>query len=247
MENDKQKQITSAIIVVGLIIAGAILLKGSNPPAAKEEGGIPVTTATLTPVSEKDNILGNPEAKIAIVIYADFQCPFCGAVTGLQSDESPAVKYLKQKDPSWAPYMSGIMDDYVKNGKVKLIYRNFAFLGPESQKSAEAAKCAGEQGKFWEYHDYLFSHQAGENEGAFADPNLKLFAKELGLDSVNFDKCLDEGKHAQAVTEEKTGGSEAGVTGTPKGFIVKDGGIAGTIDGAESYTTVKPKIEEALK
>jgi protein-disulfide isomerase len=69
----------------------------------------------------------------------------------------------------------------VKNGQVQYIYRDFAFLGTESEKASEAARCAADQGKFWQYHDYLFTHQNGENQGNFSSLNLKLFAKELGL------------------------------------------------------------------
>ncbi|MDO8659873.1 MAG: thioredoxin domain-containing protein, partial [Candidatus Parcubacteria bacterium] len=127
------------------------------------------------------------------------------------------------------------------------VYRDYAFLGPESVKSAEAARCAGDQEKFWEYHDYLYSHQNGENKGAFADANLKSFAKKIGLDSASFDKCLDDGKYTQAVADAKTEGNTAGVTGTPKGFILKDGQIVATIDGAEPLSSVKPKIDSALK
>ncbi|KKT18918.1 MAG: DsbA oxidoreductase, partial [Candidatus Nomurabacteria bacterium GW2011_GWB1_43_7] len=137
--------------------------------------------------------------------------------------------------------------DYIKNGDVLFVYRDWAFLGPESVKSAEAARCAGDQGKFWEYHDYLYNHQNGENQGAFSDPNLKSFAQILNLNSSNFDKCLDEGKYAQAVADSKAGGTKAGVNGTPKGFILRSGKIVSTIDGAESFATVKQKIDSALR
>jgi len=143
--------------------------------------------------------------------------------------------------------LPGIMNDYVKNGSVQIVYRDWAFLGPESVQSAEAARCAGDQGKFWEYHDYLYNHQNGENKGSFSDPNLKSFAKTLGLETIAFNQCLDSGKYAQAVADSKTEGIAAGVTGTPKGFILVKGKIVATIDGAESYGTVKPKIDNALK
>lgn len=245
MQNNSQKQIISAVIIVAVIIAGVILLKGSKPSTEKEEKGIAV--ATLAPVGKEDRTLGNSNAKITIVVYADFQCPFCGAITGLQSEDAPAVKYLKQRDSNWLPSTLGIINDYVKNGDVQFVYRDFAILGKESERASEAARCAGDQGKFWEYHDYLFAHQNGENEGAFSDTNLKSFAKEIDLDTASFDKCLDENKYAQAVVDSRNESIDAGLTGTPKGFIIKDGKIVGTIEGAESYVTVKPKIEKALR
>lgn len=248
MENNGQKQIAGAIIIVGVLIAGAILLKDSKAPSTTKDDGIPMTT--LAPVGKEDKTLGNPKAKVALIMYEDFQCPFCGAVTGLELN-SPAMKpvmdYLKKSDPNWTAFMPEVVNNYVKNGEVLLVYRDFPFLGSESTRASEAARCAEDQGKFWEYHDYLYAHQNGENEGSFSDPNLKSFAKNLNLDTVLFDKCLDEGKYTQAVADTKAEASRAGVTGTPKGFILKDGKIFATIDGAESLSTVKEKIDAALK
>jgi protein-disulfide isomerase len=249
MQNNNNKGLVGAVLIAGVLIAGAILLKGNSSPTPKDGNGIPVTTTALAPVGATDRTLGNPKAKVIIIMYEDFQCPFCGAISGLMQPNNSLIQSLKQRDPNWTPFIPEIINNYVKNGKVLFVYRDFplSFLGPESVRSAEAARCAGDQGKFWEYHDYLFGHQNGEGQGAFSDPNLKSFAKTLGLDTASFDKCLDDGKYSQAVADSQTEGSAAGVTGTPKGFILKDGKIVGTIDGAESLSTVKPKIEAALK
>jgi protein-disulfide isomerase len=189
--------------------------------------------------------MGNKNAKVTVVMYEDFQCPFCGAISGLEPN-SDLVKALKQRDASWAPILPGLKP-YIDNGQVLFVYRDYAFLGPESIRSAEAARCAGEEGKFWEYHDYLFGHQKGENEGNFSDDKLKSFAQTLGLNTASFNNCLDTGKYAEAVASSKSEGDGAGVTGTPKGFILNNGKIAGTIEGAESFTAVKPRIDAALK
>ncbi|MFA6353760.1 MAG: thioredoxin domain-containing protein [Candidatus Paceibacterota bacterium] len=248
MINNDQKPIVGAILIVGFLIAGAILLKGNSTSTPKNENnGIPVNTTTLSPVGALDKTLGNSNAKVTVIMYADFQCPFCAAVSGLLPANSPLIQSLKQRDPNWTPSTSGIIDNYVKNGKVLFVYRDWAFLGPESIKAAEAARCAGDQGKFWEYHDYLYSHQNGENEGNFSDTHLKSFAKELGLDVSSFDKCLDSNKYTQAVNDSKNDGSAAGVNGTPKGFILKDGKLVGMIEGAEPFSSVKSKIDAALK
>ncbi|MSU44890.1 DsbA family protein [Candidatus Nomurabacteria bacterium] len=244
--NKNQSQIAGAILVAGILITGAILLKGNTIPTSNTATNDSLASITLSKVDVNDMTLGNPKAKVALILYEDFQCPFCGAISGLASD-TPAIQALKQRDPSWTPFMAGIKENYIKNGKVQFVYRDWAFLGPESIKTAEAARCAGDQNKFWEYHDYLYGHQNGENEGAFSDPNLKSFAKKLSLDTSSFDKCLDSGKYTQAVNDSRTEGSNAGVNGTPKGFILKNGKIVATIEGAESYTTVKQKIDSALK
>ena len=244
---EAQKQIAGAIIIAGIIIAGAILLKGNKSPEQEKTGldttGVPVTS--LAPVGKEDRALGNSEAKVTVIMYEDFQCPFCAAISGLVSNTN-AIKYLKQNDPSWTPFMP-VINDYIKNGSVQFVYRDYAFLGPESIRSAEAARCAGDQGKFWEYHDYLYGHQNGENGGNFSDRNLKSFAKVLGLDATNFNKCLDSSKYEQAVTLSKTEGSTAGVSGTPKGFILRNGKVVSTIDGAEPLSMVKAKIDNALR
>ncbi len=245
MQNTDSKQIAGAILIVGVLIAGAILLKGSKSTGLVVPTNNQDSAITLAPVNDKDHVLGNNNAKVTIVMYEDFQCPFCGAITGLDLN-GEAMGYLKQSDPNWTPFMPEVLN-YVKNGDVKFVYRDYAFLGPESVKSAEAARCAGDQGKFWEYHDYLYSHQKGENKGNFADANLKSFAKKIGLDSSSFDNCLDSGKYTQAISDAKTEGTKAGVTGTPKGFILKNGKIVSTIDGAEPLSMVKPKIDAALK
>ena len=235
-QNNSQKQIAGSIIIAGLIIAGAILLKDNNSvaptaanvPAKAQNNAAPTPTATtLSPITKNDNILGNSQAKVAIVMYEDFQCPFCG-------------KFFSESE-------TAIRNTYVKNGDVQYVSRDWAFLGPESIRSSEAARCAKDQGKFWEFHDYLYSHQNGENKGAFSDTNLKSFAKNLGLNTATFNSCFDSNKYAQAVDDSKSEGIASGVTGTPKGFILRDGKIVATINGAEPYTTIKTKIDSALK
>lgn len=223
--NNSQKQIAGAIIIAGLFIAGAILLKDSRSPQVVN--GVPVVAQTQIKMLPDDRTVGDPKAKLTIVLYEDFQCPFCG-------------KFFQESEEL-------IRNTYVKSGDVKIIYRDFAFLGSESMRSAEAARCALDQNKFWEYHDYLFTHQNGENRGNFSDPNLKSFASKLGLDRPTFDKCLDDGKYVQAVIDSTNEGKQVGVQGTPKGFILKNGKTVATIDGAEPFLTVKQKIDSALK
>jgi protein-disulfide isomerase len=246
-ESKNQLSLPMAIIVAGVLIAGAIYfssVKATNIPT--NGNGVPVATTTLAPVGAQDRTLGNANAKVTLIMYEDFQCPFCVAISGLQSN-TDAIQYLKKGDPNWTPFMPEIINNYVKNGKVLFVYRDWAFLGPESIRAAEAARCAGDQGKFWEYHDYLYAHQNGENQGSFSDPNLKSFAKKLNLDTSGFNKCLDGNKYAQAVTDSKNEGITAGINATPKGFILRDGKIVSTIDGAEPLSTVKQKIDSALK
>jgi protein-disulfide isomerase len=224
---NSQNQIAGAIIIAGLIIAGAILLKGTNTPNAGSLNNGQVETGSPSKVTSADRTLGDPNAKVTLIVYEDFQCPFCD-------------KFFKESEKP-------IIDTYVKSGEVLFVYRDFAFLGAESIQAAEAARCAGDQGKFWEYHDYLFNHQDGENRGGFADAKLKTFASTLGLNQSSFDQCLDSNKYEKAVADSAVEGRNAGVSGTPKGFIMKGGKVISTINGAQPYPSVKQMIDAALK
>ncbi len=102
---------------------------------------------------------------------------------------------------------------------MRLIYRHFAFIGPESLKAAEASECAGDQGQFFEYHDKLFESWNGENQGAYADDNLKRFAAELALDRQQFESCFDSRKYQGRVQDENDVGRRLGVNATPTFFI----------------------------
>ncbi|GEM_PF-5856194 len=97
--------------------------------------------------------LGNQKAPVAVIEFADFQCPFCERF----------YKDTKKK----------IEEEYVKTGKVKFYFRNYAFLGPDSVTAAEGSYCANEQGKFWQYHNFLFENQGAENSGTFSKENLE--------------------------------------------------------------------------
>jgi protein-disulfide isomerase len=198
-QNTSQKQIAGAILLAGVLVAGAILLK-SNTPAKQALQQVQDTAdaanpanlgaANLDPISADDHMLGNPKANVTFIEYADYQCPFC-------------ERFYTQTE-------SEIIKNYVNTGKINFVYRDYAFLGPESTKSAEAAECASDQGKFWEYHDYLFSHQGSENKGTFADKNLESFAATLGLNTATFNQCLESGKYTSKISTSTANGTKAG-------------------------------------
>lgn len=144
-------------------------------------------------------VLGNKDAKITMVEFADYQCPFC------EQWEKTVYPELKSK--------------YIDSGKVKFIYWDYPFLGDESFRASEASYCANDQGKYWEYHDALFTNQNGENEGAFADDKLIGFAKKLGLDSNKFSACLKADTHKAKVQDLSNQASKYGVISTPTVFV----------------------------
>ena len=112
-----------------------------------------------------------------------------------------------------------MLQSYIDSGKVNLVYMHSAFLGQESVWAAQAAECAADQGKFWEYHDLLFERWNGENQGTFVKENLIGFAKELNLDMAKFEPCLMNDETLQRVVDDTEQGRQVGVTGTPTFFI----------------------------
>ena len=136
---------------------------------------------------------GDPKAPVVIVEFSDFQCPYCQAV-------APTLKKLLAK----------------YEGRVSLAYLDLPLrdIHPQAQLAAEASRCAGEQGKFWEYHDLLFANQSKLDR-----PGLVELAHGLKLDEKQFDSCLSSGKYAAQIEQDRQLGLRAGVSGTPGFFI----------------------------
>lgn len=227
-------KVQSFMVPVAIVLAGGLVGAGlyfggggkiptvpsglSNPPQGQTQtppgGTVQVSVGDLP-------VLGEADAPVTIVEWSDFQCPFC-------------ERFFQTVEPR-------IRDEYVKTGKARFAYRDFAFLGQESLWAANAARCANEQGKFWEYHDLLFARQAGENEGAFNKDKLKGFARELKLDTAKFNSCLDSDKYTDAIEADIAAGRLAGVQGTPSTFI---NGIQ--VSGAQPWTNFQQLIEQEL-
>jgi protein-disulfide isomerase len=140
-------------------------------------------------------VLGDPAAPILVEIWADYQCPYCGAL-------SHVVEPALQRD-------------YVGTGRIRLAYRDFAFLGTESVEAAAAAVCAGRQDAYWHYHDLLFASQQGENQGAFSAANLVSLAGYAGLDTQAFVKCMADPAIRTAIAAETAQGRAVGIESTP--------------------------------
>lgn len=172
--------------------------------------------------ADDDPFLGNKNAKVTVIEFSDFQCPFC------QRAYSDAV--------------TGIKRDYANTGKVKLVYRDFPLsFHQEAQPAAEAAQCANEQGKFWEYHDKLF-----ENQGQLSSTYYKQLASDLKLDTSKFNSCLESRKFKSEVEKDFSDGNRAGVSGTPTFFIGSDAKGYIKIVGAQPFDSLKSVIETEL-
>ena len=125
---------------------------------------------------------------------------------------------------------------------MKVVYHNHPSLGPESAWAAEAALCAADQGRFWDYYDKLFSSWAGENQGAFSKTNLKRFASELGLKADTFNSCLDTDKYLQQLQDEVGEANKKGIRATPTFFIGDT-----KIEGALPFDRFKAALDAALR
>ncbi len=145
-------------------------------------------------------ILGDFNAPLLIEVYSDYQCPFA------------ARYYIKD--------IRSIIKDYVDTGKARLVYRELAFEGKKSEWAAEAARCANDQGKFWEFHDKIFQrrYNTGSTDVCKKD-NLKAIAKSLALNMKEFNQCLDSGKYSLIVKKETQKNLDRGINGTPTTFL----------------------------
>lgn len=180
-----------------------------------------VTGSVKVQIEDNDPILGDPDAGISIVEFSDFQCPFCGrAHTGALTDFKNS--------------------DYFKNGDVNLVYKQFPLssIHPFAQNAGEASLCAQDQGKFWEYHDTLFA-----NQGSLDDASLKAYAAQLGLDTGEFNGCLDGDEKKDEVLKESAQAQAAGGRGTPYFVVINnDNGKTQTVSGAVPWSNFEAAI-----
>ena len=172
--------------------------------------------------TDKHWTLGDPKAKVKIEEYSDFQCPFC--------------------DQYFNETFGQIFENYIKTGKVYYVFYNYPLpFHPDAPASAKAAACAGDQNKFWEMHDELFETQNIWSGSSNASTNFKASAAKLGLNTVQFNTCLDSTKYNALLTNDTKKGNQNGVKGTPT-FLI-NGKI---VVGAVPYTSIQSTIDAAL-
>ena len=202
-----------------------IAQNNANPQAAQApQPNVPeVVFVSL----DDDPVKGNPDAEIIVVEFSDFQCPFCS-------------RFFDQTLPL-------IEQNYIDTGKIRFVYRDFPIdsLHPNARPAHVAAECADEQGKFWEYHDVLFSRVSQWQSLPMSSlgDSFVAFADELDLDTTNFIDCLQSEDTAQEVQSDYLDGVKYGATGTPAFFVgtEKDGFIL--VSGAQPYSTFVQVIE----
>jgi protein-disulfide isomerase len=222
----KRKRQQRRNLVIGLV-ALAVIVVALIAFSAFVRGSM-VTVAFRAREQASGNAMGDPNAPVKIEEFSDYQCPFC-------------QKFSDEIEPK-------IEEAYVKTGQVYFVYRSMGNYisenarNTESQDAAEAAYCAGDQGKYWEYHDMLFANFKGENVGSFTRLRLDTFAEKLGLNMDDFRACLDSNKHEATVQKDRADGRAAGVTSTPS-FVIN----GKLIVGAQPFETFQKEIEAALE
>lgn len=168
-------------------------------------------------LEDDDPVLGAADAPVTIVEFSDFQCPYCASFRTQTFEQ--------------------IKSEYIDTGKVKFVYRDFPLdFHSEAMPAAEAAECADEQGKFWEYHDKLF-----ENQKSLGTNNYKKWAADLDLDTKKFNECLDSKKYKDEISKDIADGEDVGVTGTPA-FIINGQLVSGT----RPFSAFKQIIDQEL-
>lgn len=213
--------LAAVLAVLALAVAGGAALVAVSAGGRGASAPVQLPPARSEAVPQDGLALGDPDAPVTLDVYADFQCRHCATF-------ARAV----------APHLEA---QEVAAGQARIVVHPFAFLGEESVRAAEAALCAADQGRFWDYHDALFANQQGVNAGAFSDGRLRQLAGALGLDTAAFGACLDGRVHRADVAAARRDGEARGVRATPTVFV--DGR---KLEGALPLAAYRQAIAEAL-
>ena len=209
------------------VAAGQQMGEGAQQPPPVEEGPAEgklgeEQAKNVPPVSDSDHIQGSRDAKVFLIEYSDYECPFCAR---------------------FHPTAQQVLDEY--GNDLAWVYRHFPLdqIHPNARPAAEASECVAELGgeeAFWKFTDILFEDGTKVND-------LEAAAAEAGVSASSFSSCVENRKYEDVVEEHYQGGVAAGVRGTPGNFLVNSNGDAWFIPGAYPYETIQPMIEEALQ
>lgn len=214
--------IISAFLAVNMIDDSTELQFEENTPKPKVAGD---PTALFT--ANASPYLGSDNAPITLVEFGDYQCFFCN-------------KFFHDTE-------SSILKNYVETGKVKIIFKDFTIIGPDSIGAAHATHCANDQDKYWEYHDELYNNWGGENNGWASSENLAKFAQNIGLNEDEFKQCMSDGKYKKLVEDSSADARNLGLTGTPGFFVIGPDNQITRIPGAQPYEVFHNLFESELQ
>jgi protein-disulfide isomerase len=219
----KRLLIISGVLLLAVLATTALILQGPRPT---EEVGEIVQVTPQTWPAEDGKALGPADAPVVVVEYADFQCPFCR-------------QYHDQVQPR-------LIEDYIQSGKVRYEYRHLIVIdrnvgGTESRRAAEASQCALDQGRFWDYAEILFANQGREGSGAFSDARLEAFAGAIGLDTEQFNACLDSDRFSREVQSDEAQAASLQLRGTPSVLV-----NGARVENPLSYAQLQAAVDAAL-
>lgn len=234
--NVKKYHIIIPVVIVSIIVSAYLFYQQGSPAVLSTQDSSTISPQNNSSVPPQNNsdvseqalinngspILGDPNAKITIVEWGDYQCTYC---------------HLFHQDTK-----DQLIQEYVDTGKVNFVFRDFPLNGPDSVFAAEAAYCAGDQGKYWQYHDELYNNWGGERTGWVTQKSLDTFATDTGLDLVQFDQCLDGNKYESKVLDNQRFGQEIGIDATPS-FIIINNNTATKLVGAQPYSVFKQVLD----
>ncbi len=211
-------------ILISIVIISVIVTYSSS---SVETENLDVRTHGMISTTMGSSILGNPSAQITIVEFGDYQCHQC-------------YNWFHNTK-------STVFQNYVDTGKANFVFMDLAFLGRDSPKAAQASYCAEDQGKYWEYHNQLYTAQESQIDNGWANSErLKAFAFSLGLDMELFDSCLDSGKYTKRVQYNIAEAKKLGASGTPTFFIVGSDGQQQKLVGAQPYSVFKQVLDSMI-
>ena len=220
-------------IAVACIFCGVLMVNMINSETTPVLAETPQKQTEITKIQSlsvfTDNaspILGNPNAPITMVEFGDYQCTFCS-------------KFFHETENS-------IITNYVKTGKVKILFKDYIILGQDSMNAANAAHCANDQKSFWKYHSMLYNNWAGEDTGWADLAHLHEFANTLGLDMDVFSTCMSDLKWNELVNLSSKDGQKLGVSGTPTFFVIDQNNDVIKIVGAQHYDVFKQIFDSVL-
>ena len=232
-EKRKSPLVPIVVAAVAALVLGVVLFHGGDEQGDAPVDAAPASASAAPPGSweqlvrrEPDDpmALGDPDAPVVMVAYSEFQCPFCG-------------KFARDTEPA-------LVEKFVEDGTLRIEWRDFPYLGPESSVAARGGRAAAAQDRFWEFEEAMYADQLPPNSGDLDEDHRVSVAEKIGLDVDRFRDDLDSPQVEQAVQEDFAEGQAIGVTGTPA-FVINGVPVIGAQPTEVFERTIEKAAEEA--
>ena len=219
--------LASVAIVVSFLVFNSILNESELKIESETSSDVFPNSLFSALLENGPPVLGNHNAPIVLIEFGDYQCHFCNV-------HFHNTEHL-------------LLENYIEKGKVKMIFKDFTIIGPDSINAAHGAHCANDQNKFWEYHDILYNNWTGENNGWASSENLQSFAEEIGLNVDEWMQCMKEARHSEVISKSKQDGRDLGITGTPAFFVIGPDNKITKIFGAKPFESFEQIFNSELE